>query len=1295
MKKLSALVIAFLCCHLAWSQNLQVGPGVVNKYAAVKQFIGQCSLLGDSLELKQFVRGEKILIAQMKGAIIDTTDSPAFGNLISTGNAGKIEINEVDTVIQDTLVLRFQTLINYETNNMVQIVSIPTAPRITTVGVVRAKPWDGRTGGILILNAIDTLILGGNINLDTCGFRGGEPSTPNVQYGLQNYYFNNVQSGNTETGKAGMKGESIVNISVFKERGRGKLYMGGGGGNNHNTGGGGGANFGNGGKGGNESTAAVQFGLVPQPTGGLGGIGAGYTNNFNLFWPGSGAGGAHQNESVRQGGKGGNGGGLVILMTNRLFTAGNTISANGQNQTLLTGRDGSAGGGSGGTVVLDVNNFFGQVRISVRGGFGGSLDNANNPQSHGPGGGGGGGAVMFRSNIPAGTFIDASGGNAGIITNPNSPDFGTSYGASNGTAGGSITGISIPRASVRCSNSFVLAIDDDVTTFVNFPVSIRPKLNDLYTSAVFMRRLSGPFFGTAFINATNDTLVYTPQSFFSGNDSIIYELCDNFNGICDTAVIRIKVLPLILVAIDDTVSAQINTPVWINPFLNDFVPAQNNLSLGIVRLPGNGTITTIPGTDSIRYIPNPGFLGKDTIVYSICFTGGSIPLCDTALIIIQVNPIPIQAVNDTVKANINTPVIIPPLVNDQTVPGVSITITCPPKHGNAVVITSTGIQYTPTPGFVGKDTICYMLCAPTPTVPFCDTALIFINVEPYPIDLKNDTVTTVSNTPVIIDPKSNDSIPPGPTSIIIACPPKHGGAQISQPGGLINYTPAPGYSGKDTLCYTVCLLQPNPKVCDTAYIFINVQPINLIAVDDTVTVKRNIRKLIDPRVNDIFNNQIRVGHVSIPQNPRLGTITLIGDSVIRYTPNQNITGRDTILYQICVNTAVPFCDSAKIFIQIENLNLDLQDDQATTLVNSPVTIYQFANDIIDTGATKIVAIVPGSGPKNGTASLVGDSIIYSPFNGYIGGDTLRYVVALQTDVSPVTDTATIYIQVLNPGIRPRNDAATTIETTPVTVPFFSNDTRPSSLTTYFKTNPTVTPKNGLVNFDLSAGTATYTANSGFTGKDTVGYYLCAGLPNGEYCMEAIIVITVEKRIFNVKANNDTVFTRANTPVVFNPTINDRDSNNVQFAGVTILSPPNRGTFSQNQLLIRYVPQTDFVGTDRMRYKVCNGLTPPICDSADIVVYVLPAEPPIIPSGFSPNGDNINDFFVIENIKEYSNPKITIINRWGNEVWAGQPYRDNWNGVNRNNEPLPAGTYFYLLELGPDFPIYRGYIVIQR
>jgi gliding motility-associated-like protein len=304
-------------------------------------------------------------------------------------------------------------------------------------------------------------------------------------------------------------------------------------------------------------------------------------------------------------------------------------------------------------------------------------------------------------------------------------------------------------------------------------------------------------------------------------------------------------------------------------------------------------------------------------------------------------------------------------------------------------------------------------------------------------------------------------------------------------------------------------------------------------------------------------------------------------------------------------------------------------------------------------------------------------------------------VALQTDNQPVTDTATVFIQVLNPGIRPRNDAATTTETTPVTVPFFTNDTRPSTLTTYFKANPAVTPKNGLVNFDLNAGTAIYTANSGFFGKDTVGYYLCAGLPNGEYCLEAIIVITVEKRIFNVKANNDTVFTRANTPVVFNPTINDKDSNNVLFAGVTILSPPTRGTYTQNQLLLRYVPQTDFVGTDRMRYRVCNGLNPPVCDSAEIVLYVLPAEPPIIPSGFSPNEDNINDFFVIENIKEYSNPKITIINRWGNEVWAGQPYRDNWNGINRNNEPLPAGTYFYLLELGPDLPIYRGFIVIQR
>ncbi|MBL4746515.1 MAG: DUF11 domain-containing protein, partial [Flavobacteriaceae bacterium] len=79
----------------------------------------------------------------------------------------------------------------------------------------------------------------------------------------------------------------------------------------------------------------------------------------------------------------------------------------------------------------------------------------------------------------------------------------------------------------------------------------------------------------------------------------------------------------------------------------------------------------------------------------------------------------------------------------------------------------------------------------------------------------------------------------------------------------------------------------------------------------------------------------------------------------------------------------------------------------------------------------------------------------------------------------------------------------------------------------------------------------------------------------------------------------------------------------------------------------------------------------------------------IPNGFTPNGDGINEEFVINNLEVlYPNFSMEIINRWGNSVYK---YSHNgniaktprwWDGYSsgrmtlNNNERVPTGTYFY-------------------
>ena len=93
---------------------------------------------------------------------------------------------------------------------------------------------------------------------------------------------------------------------------------------------------------------------------------------------------------------------------------------------------------------------------------------------------------------------------------------------------------------------------------------------------------------------------------------------------------------------------------------------------------------------------------------------------------------------------------------------------------------------------------------------------------------------------------------------------------------------------------------------------------------------------------------------------------------------------------------------------------------------------------------------------------------------------------------------------------------------------------------------------------------------------------------------------------------------------------------------------------------------------------------------------------VLPSGFSPNEDGINDEFVILGIDRYPNNEIYIYNRWGDLVFSAKPYENNWRGQNNNKTLLISGsnvvdgTYFYILILNDEKNTKKnGFIELRR
>ena len=65
--------------------------------------------------------------------------------------------------------------------------------------------------------------------------------------------------------------------------------------------------------------------------------------------------------------------------------------------------------------------------------------------------------------------------------------------------------------------------------------------------------------------------------------------------------------------------------------------------------------------------------------------------------------------------------------------------------------------------------------------------------------------------------------------------------------------------------------------------------------------------------------------------------------------------------------------------------------------------------------------------------------------------------------------------------------------------------------------------------------------------------------------------------------------------------------------------------------------------------------------------------PKIPNVITPNGDGINDFFIIKNIEQYPENTLIILSRNAQVLYTFKGYNNDWNGGS-----LPAGAYFYKL-----------------
>ena len=418
--------------------NIVSAQTVINDYAAVLG-TSPCGNTYQVDDATNFSIGDTVLIIQMKGAIIDTTNTANFGSVLNYRGAGHYEYNIIRNIIGNTISLWFTTINNFNIpDGKVQFVRVPSFNNYTINQPHSCLPWNGVKGGVFAIYTSGTLTINSSINITGMGFRGGQVPLTTQYSGCNHSDYFYPATGNL----AAQKGEGIAEISMLKMYGRGALANGGGGGGNHNAGGAGGGNAGIGGKGGNQYQLNICNPIILD-IGGLGGISTPYTSSSNRIFLGGGGGAGHGNDLSEK--PGATGGGIAVINCGNIISALGSIISNGADATECNAailgcmNDATGGGGGGGAVLIKSGGYTGNLDIKVRGGKGANVWMGPTTPV-GPGGGGGGGAILFaQSTVPLSVNNDLTGGTNGVL-----PQFSNSaWGAQPGQSGQVATGLQL------------------------------------------------------------------------------------------------------------------------------------------------------------------------------------------------------------------------------------------------------------------------------------------------------------------------------------------------------------------------------------------------------------------------------------------------------------------------------------------------------------------------------------------------------------------------------------------------------------------------------------------------------------------------------------------------------------------------------------------------------------------------------------------------------------------------------------------------------------------------------------
>ena len=636
--------------------------------------------------------------------------------------------------------------------------------------------------------------------------------------------------------------------------------------------------------------------------------------------------------------------------------------------------------------------------------------------------------------------------------------------------------------------------------------------------------------GTVTVDPVNGTITYTPNPGYSGPDSFTVGVCDTAGECTDddnALVVAVTVDENAVAAVDDTAtvdaaSADHPSRVDIDVRGNDTTASGQALAVPTeVSTPAHGT-ARVQADGTIRYTPNDGFSGEDTFSYEVCDTSTPSAVCSgPATVTVTVQNVFTQGGAAVTPATTphNTKVVITPgsLVTPRGEALDPVRVAVVPGHGpenGSVVVDAVThlITYTPDHGYTGGDEFTIELCDTSSPVQ-CTEVVVAVTVGANVVTAASVTTTTDYATPIEI-PVLPDAMSQSGQELRdpeITGQPGNGEATVGT-DGLITYAPEAGFSGEDSFSYRVCDTSDPTPVCGMAAVTVTVHNVfsdGEVLVDGVATPQNTPLEIDPDGVVTPSGAPLDPTAVTlvVGEGPGHGEVRIdpIGGTII-YTPDDGYSGDDAFDVTLCDLHGE--CATVTIQVRVSENEVAATNDSRSTTVDTVVVVDVLANDTTGTGQPFAAPLVT-LGPANGTATVVGASIRYTPDTGFTGVDTFEYVACDTSYPDAVCAPARVTITVENvfvegPAVA---DGVSTRRDDPVTIPLDDIVTTRGAPLDLGALDVTTGPEHGTVDIDVATGDVVYTPEGGYTGSDAFELRVC-DLSEPQQCTTVVVGIAI-------------------------------------------------------------------------------------------------------------------------------------------------------------------------------------------